>query len=282
MRSIRLRRIGRDGDENVWESTARLRIGRLETLEISVDDSSVSRQHAEVYATNRGWRVRDLKSTNGTFLNGSRLTSADWPLRLHDIIKCGNVTFVVEELKSGLYLDSANNPEQLVVEATSACSWEDALHGLAYDRNRSPRPGEQLLALLRAGHHLGHLDDQAELLHSILVDAVSALDAQRGAIVLADGADGELRLRALATGRSEVPSRPAYSQSLAQRSFNSSESILCHRVEEDSELAMAQSIADGAMASVLCVLLRTPRRRLGVLHLDRGPFQAPFTKDDLH
>jgi putative nucleotidyltransferase with HDIG domain len=29
-------------------------------------------------------------------------------------------------------------------------------------------------------------------------------------------------------------------------------------------------------------LLRTPRKRLGVLHLDRGPMQKPFTKDDLH
>jgi putative nucleotidyltransferase with HDIG domain len=281
MRSIRLRRAGRDGEDQVWESTSRLRIGRLEALEISVDDSSVSRQHAEVFATSRGWRVRDLKSTNGTFLNGSRLANADWPLRLHDIIKCGNITFIVDELRGG-GLEGANNPEQLVVEATASNSWEDALHGLAYDRNRCPRPGEQLLALLRAGHHLGHLDDIEELFHSILNDAVSALDAQRGAIVLAEGAGNELRLRALASGRSEMPSRPGYSQSLAQRSFNSSESILCHRVEEDPELAMAQSIAEGAMSSVLCVLLRTPRRKLGVLHLDRGPMQAAFTKDDLH
>jgi putative nucleotidyltransferase with HDIG domain len=36
------------------------------------------------------------------------------------------------------------------------------------------------------------------------------------------------------------------------------------------------------MASVLCVLLRTPRKRLGVLHLDRGPMQRPFTQDELH
>jgi putative nucleotidyltransferase with HDIG domain len=35
------------------------------------------------------------------------------------------------------------------------------------------------------------------------------------------------------------------------------------------------------MASVLCVLLRTPRKRLGILHLDRGPWQKPFTPDDL-
>jgi len=32
----------------------------------------------------------------------------------------------------------------------------------------------------------------------------------------------------------------------------------------------------------MCVLLRTPRKRLGVLHLDRGPMQKPFTKEDLH
>src|SRR5262249_46019168 len=51
---------------------------------------------------------------------------------------------------------------------------------------------------------------------------------------------------------------------------------------EDPELAGARSIAEGTMASVLCVLLRTPRKRLGVLHLDRGPMQKPFTHDDLH
>ncbi len=36
------------------------------------------------------------------------------------------------------------------------------------------------------------------------------------------------------------------------------------------------------MSSVMCVLLRTTRKRLGLLHLDRGPMQAPFTKEDLH
>jgi putative nucleotidyltransferase with HDIG domain len=44
---------------------------------------------------------------------------------------------------------------------------------------------------------------------------------------------------------------------------------------------MARSISEGAMASVLCVLLRTPRKRLGVLHLDRSPWQPSFTEDDL-
>jgi HD-GYP domain-containing protein (c-di-GMP phosphodiesterase class II) len=280
MRHIRVRGIGGEVDGKLWEASLVLRAGRHESLEIVLADSSVSRRHAEVKCTPHGWRLRDLKSTNGTFLNGTRLASGEWPLRAHDVIRFGNVTLVVESLEDGHDL-RAPRPTSEVVEATSCLSLEDALNVLAFDRNRSPRPGEQLLVLLRAGHHLGHLEKEEDLLHSILNDAVSALDAQRGAIVLADTPGGPLRLRALASGRGEPPGRPKFSQNLAQRSFSLGQSVLCHKVDEDPELAMAQSIAEGAMASVLCVLLRTPRQRLGVLHLDRGPMQEPFTKDDL-
>jgi HD-GYP domain-containing protein (c-di-GMP phosphodiesterase class II) len=278
---IRLRGIDGLVEGVIWQSTSQLRAGRLESLEIVLDDSSVSRRHAEVRATPSGWVLRDLKSTNGTFLNGNRLNLGEWPLRPHDIIRFGNVTLVVDALVEGRP-NRIPGPDQIIVEAATHSSWDEAINGLAYSRDRSPRPGEQLLALLRAGRHLGTLEREEDLLHSVLNDAVSALDAQRGAIVLADSPDKPLRLRALASGRSEAPGRPGFSQHLAQRSFTSGESILCHKVDEDPELAMAQSIAEGAMASVLCVLLRTPRKRLGVLHLDRGPMQKPFTEDDLH
>src|SRR5207247_9639276 len=100
----------------------------------------------------------------------------------------------------------------------------------------------------------------------------------RGTVVLTDN-DNKLQLRALA---GDSTGRFHFSQKLANRCFQGGESILCGSVEEDPELKLAQSIADGAMASVLCVLLRTPRRRLGVLHLDRNFWQKPFTEDDLH
>jgi putative nucleotidyltransferase with HDIG domain len=78
------------------------------------------------------------------------------------------------------------------------------------------------------------------------------------------------------------PGRFHFSQRLAQRCFVRGESVLCCSVSDDPELAAAQSIADGAMASVLCVLLRTPRNRVGILHLDRSYWQKPFSEDDLH
>jgi putative nucleotidyltransferase with HDIG domain len=281
-RQIRLRGITGDVEGRTWEHEALLRVGRLSTLEVVIDDNSVSRRHAEIRATPSGWRVRDLGSTNGTFLNGTRLGPGEWPVRSHDVVRCGNIQLVVDMLRDGRDVDTSLRHDNMHVEAALSHSWEDALDFLAYDGNRMPRAGEQLQVLLRAGHHLGHLENEEDLLHSILNDAVSALDAQRGAIVLAEGANGPLRLRATATGNSQMGSRTNFSQSLAQRSYARGESILYSSVADDPELALAQSVAEGTMASVMCVLLRTPRKRLGVLHLDRGPLQKPFTKEDLH
>ena len=289
LQRIRLRGINSAAKGRVWESTSLLRAGRIESVEISLNDESVSRRHAELRLGDGGWRLTDQGSTNGTFLNGVRLGPGHWPVRVRDLIQFGDIALVVEALEGEPI--PQNSKDQLRVEATARASWEDALSGLAYDNNRCPRPGEQLLVLVRAGHHLGHLENEEELLQSILNDAVAVLDAQRGAIVLAEGPEENLRPRALVSGRNEPrataagrsapSSRAYYSQSLAMRSYERGESILCHS-SEDPELAIAQSIAEGAMASVLCVLLRTPRRKLGVLHLDRGPWQKPFTIQDLH
>jgi len=277
---IRLRGISDDVKGKVWESDAVLRAGRLGSLEIVLDDNSVSRRHAEIrFGAQNGWLVRDLDSTNGTFINGVRVNGAEKPIRVRDVLQFGKVAMIVETTENGTTPEA---PDKILVEATANSSWEDLLRGFVFDRNRGLRPGDQLLAMLRAGHHLVHVESEDELLTLILNDAVQVLDAQRGAIVLG-GPDGRLKLRALATGRGEAnPGRFHFSQKLAHRCYSRGESVLCCSVSDDPELAAAQSIADGAMASVLCVLLRTPRNKIGILHLDRSYWQKPFTEDDLH
>jgi FHA domain/PQQ-like domain len=93
---IRLRGVSDGVKGRTWESLSSLRAGRLRTLEMPLDDSSVSRRHAEVRLSNAGWIVRDLGSTNGTFLNGARIGTGEWPIKEFDTIRFGDVAFVVE------------------------------------------------------------------------------------------------------------------------------------------------------------------------------------------
>lgn len=279
-RTIRLRGISSEVKGQTWESVEVLRAGRLASLEIVLDDSSVSRRHAEVRLGEDGWFVRDLESTNGTYVNGVRIGPGEQPLRPRDIVQFGKVAVIVEPADS----TPEGPPSDQHVIAAVPSSFEGGLQRIAFDRNEMPRPGEQLFALLRAGHHFVHTLSEDVLLDNILNDAVSVLDAQRGAIVLAegDGPEPQLRLRALAVGHGEPPPRFHYSKKLTHRVFAKGESVLYSTLTEDNELKVTQSMHDGAMASVLCVLLRTPRRRIGVLHLDRSFWQNPFTEDDLY
>jgi two-component system cell cycle response regulator len=68
-------------------------LGRAASAQIRVEDDGISREHAEIVFENGHVTVRDLSSTNGTFVNGTRTVSAR--MRDGDQLSVGNATFVV-------------------------------------------------------------------------------------------------------------------------------------------------------------------------------------------
>lgn len=72
-----------------------LTVGRLPDCDLVIDHQSVSKRHAVLRwdAPSRRCSVRDLGSTNGTFLNESALGNRETTLRDGDIVSFGDVQF---------------------------------------------------------------------------------------------------------------------------------------------------------------------------------------------
>jgi hypothetical protein len=72
----------------------------------------------------------------------------------------------------------------------------------------------------------------------------------------------------------------AYSKTLAERCHRQGESLLCSDVKLESELVSSSSMPTGRWRRSSARCCASPRNRLGVLHLDRSPYQEPFTEAD--
>ncbi len=95
-------------------------LGRDLANEIAISDPEVSRRHARFFVKNDNIHVEDLGSTNGTFLNGERISSPQ-QLRFGDVLTLGESIVLVFE-KAGY------DPDATIVttrgEQTVQGSWE--------------------------------------------------------------------------------------------------------------------------------------------------------------
>jgi hypothetical protein len=69
-------------------------IGRAGTVDVHLDDVYASDEHAQVLSDDGGWSVRDLGSTNGTFLNNAKVTRPT-PLAAGDQLRLGKTRIEV-------------------------------------------------------------------------------------------------------------------------------------------------------------------------------------------
>ena len=72
-------------------SATTVRIGRAPENDIVVSDPTASREHAEIRNVAGGYRIVDLDSSHGTFVNGQRVTDA--ALSDGDVVRVGSSAF---------------------------------------------------------------------------------------------------------------------------------------------------------------------------------------------
>ncbi len=83
-------------------------LGRNESADLPIPSSRVSREHAVIVREGGGYRVRDLGSTNGTYVNGRRIDEA--PLEDGDLLVVADVEFTFFAGENQTEADRATQP----------------------------------------------------------------------------------------------------------------------------------------------------------------------------
>jgi EAL domain-containing protein (putative c-di-GMP-specific phosphodiesterase class I) len=169
-----------DGGSRVWNvsvSQLPFRVGRRTGLDLTLPSTSVSTEHAELYETGGELHVRDMGSTNGTYVNRRRVT--DEPLRDGDVIHFADFEFRLEEAISSnrettAVLRDLALPEQFVQGTREMDELlRDKLVTMHFQAIVEMRTGTAVAhEALGRGKHPGLPEGPQELLH--IADSIGA------------------------------------------------------------------------------------------------------------
>jgi adenylate cyclase len=264
-------------------------VGRAPTSDLSVLDPTLSRKHAELEWRDDAVCVRDLGSSNGTFVNGARIETAT--LAADDVVTFGTVEFRLRAdpepeaqapTRETAPLAGATILRQVAVGDPSAAL--SALRGVS-DAATSMQAAVQdkthqkLATLLEVAKGLGRSADIDALLQQIATYAYQILEVDRVAILLAD-ATGELVPR-IARDKNGSDQTRAVPRSIARTAVAGRVAILSDDAGEDTRFDGQSVLMQQIRSAICCPLVGGENRVLGVLYVDNVTTTHRFSEEDL-
>jgi adenylate cyclase len=261
-------------------------VGRAPTSDVPVFDPTISRRHAELVPSEKGVDVKDLQSSNGTFLNGSRIDNA--MVSVGDTITFGKVAFKLQGAgaappapppKEAGPPAGATIVRQLPVRNTPGTAFqaiksgEQAAISSAEDKIR-----QKLGMLLEVSTELGRAVNTDAILQMIVDQAYKVLTVDRVAIQLLDETNSLVTKIAKDKRGGDQPR--AVPQSIARKAVEDKVALSGDDAGQDQRFG-GQSILMQQVRSFICTpLIGNENKVLGVLYLDNVSVAHKFNEED--
>ena len=235
----------------------RLVIGRGPDCDLHIAHASISRRHAQLEDGPDGWRIHDLDSKNGSFVNGARVSRAQVPggtwLRFGDV-HCEFATLDAQAAEA-----QERRWRDRCTQATAFTARIDAL-GLP----DAAIPGRS----------------QALLDHSLRA-VVELAQCTRGYVLVVE--NGRYRVAAALSLDPATPTGESFrgSHGAVMRALNTSGPVVFNDIGQDAWLADRASVAAGGLRTLVAMPLMDGARALGVIYADRREAGPPLTTLDI-
>jgi len=271
-------------------------VGRAAECDLSIQDPTVSRRHAEIELVDGELRIQDLGSTNGTFLNGRKVKDALAPPGAR--VSFGKVTFDVLRDQLPVPLPAVLTSEdeldatilrQVPVQgpADIASRLGDAVAGgpsllRIGGASLAERQARKLALLLDIAKELAQQTRIDRLLEQAVNLTFQVMDVDRVAILM-KGPGEELEPRISRSRKAETDGGSWYvPRAIAKKTVSERVALLIENAPADDRFAGGGTMLRQKVQSALCApLLGNQGTVLGLIYLDNLGATHSFAEEDL-
>jgi diguanylate cyclase (GGDEF)-like protein len=250
-------------------------IGRGPDNDIRINEPSVSKSHAKIYEDSRGYSIEDLRSQNGTWVNGNLITSGKKTEVGSGIpISLGNV--VVSVGKALPYNFSASHASIDLGEFATEWNKNSILADTLMTNRRKLQQVFEISKLLTQSLDIKEVYDK--ILDSLFLH-FKKLEA--GTILLREESSGSLRQVAAKVRDKRRSLKIHISRSIVQRAINQSKAVLITGRSTHGDRKLSEGVEVNRIASAMCVPLITKAGVRGVIYVYSSNSPQGFRKEDL-
>jgi transcriptional regulator with GAF, ATPase, and Fis domain len=234
-----------------------VQIGRSRQNQVKLVTEQASRQHCKLVRTPQGYRLVDGGSSNGTYVNGQRVSEKD--LADGDSIVVGQATVVYKAGEPAKRAPRLPEPGRILMPLE--------------DRN--------VRILLHTIANASSCQDLDAFIRSALDDVIEIAQAERGVLFMPDAGGSLKPVLARDLGRKTIAELTGLSRTIPQQVFEHRKSIFLLDTENAKEPVQSESVSLYHLRTVMCAPLRVGERILGVLYVDSHAKTREYSATDL-
>jgi signal transduction histidine kinase/pSer/pThr/pTyr-binding forkhead associated (FHA) protein len=269
-------------------------IGRHPTNDIELPFDAVSRYHARIEWQHGRPYVIDLRSSNGTFVNGKRVQQG--PLADQDALAFGTIDFTVvlpdedqaaptvkspSDTTSVQFMAQDDNVET-VYHAEMPEQGVGVLDEEITDTRQLKEAKQQLRCFYRLHEILNSTTEEEKMLRRTIDLLFDVLPVDRGVILTRDEHDASMfRPIAIRTQRPVAGEKIGISKTILQRCLKEKVAVLTRDAAHDERFKQSESVMAHRLRSVMCVPIISAHTIFGFIHLDTTDAVRSFTEEDL-
>ena len=255
------------------------RLGRDSHCDIPLEDSEASRTHAEIDYVDGKYVLRDLGSSNGTFVNGVRIT--EHTLCIGDRVQIGKrlMLFRLEFRPFGPNDNDVDIVQNVISEASQIVGRVEIEKQLQDQTNdwtakiQSSKASNDAKShweiMYRTALAVSRTLDIDQLLHQILELIFQWVNCDRGCIMLSDLETGELIPSCRRNRRANVAShRMTISKTILDYVTKKEEGVLTSDACVDERWNASASISASGIREAICVPMKGRYGSVGVIYID--------------